>query len=230
MKITEGIDAFYEEKDWDNLNKFTGALTNTNFALFMYLMFSINMIEVYIAAEEYFEIKRRIFRVYSLAILFAVFYLFVMSLRVFVHFSDDYRFFTDKDYPVKWPALIGSITTLVITLLAQLFFFFAGLRLLKLFRKYGHIENDDHSGEVFLVICNILFLIDISFNLGYLPVTYFHISREKNYLCSPFHAYTPSGMATATHLIRPLSFQMMFVGTVWMLARIQRSSHRQLNE
>ena len=102
MKITEGIDALTEEEDSDQFNKFTGALTNANFALFMYLMFRINMIEVYIAAEEYFEIKRRIFRVYIVAILFGVFYLFVMALRVFVFFSDDIHDFTDKDYPVKW--------------------------------------------------------------------------------------------------------------------------------
>lgn len=87
-----------------------------------------------------------------------------------------------------------------------------GIRLLEIFRRYGHVEN--YSGEVFLIATNCIYLIDVIYYYITEPLLIYVISIS-DFKCEKTMKYAISALASITHFVRPLSFQVMFIGIVW---------------
>lgn len=114
-KISVTVDGIAQNNIDNFLNKLVGALTNTNFAIFLFIIYRLKAIEVYIDYEDKETILWKLRKVNSIAVMFGICYMMIMSFRMLLFCAEDIDVWSEQ-YRVAWWYLLVCIVNLVVSL------------------------------------------------------------------------------------------------------------------
>ena len=123
--------------------------------------------------------------------------------------------------------LAQAVIATCIYLSTDIYLLVLGWRLLRMFRKYGHVTIYD--GDILIVVVFVL-LIPGRINALLLPTIRYNSVLVKDYTCSEDMKRFIEVLHYLGIIINPLLFQILFMAVVWRLSRIQTSSQHNVLE